>query len=656
LGTQPAAEVAAWREDSLVLPRSRWMRELALILYPLHMPADLLARIKQSPVLCDGAMGTLLYSKGVFINRCYDELNLSQPELIRGVHHEYLQAGAEIIETNTFGANSFRLARHSLADKVRDINRSGVRLAREAAKSFDVWVAGSVGPLGTRIEPLGKTSFQEARDAFREQIQALVEGGIDLIILETFGYLEEIHQAMLAAREVAPSLPILAQVTIDEDGNCLDGSDPETFAPKLAEWGADVIGCNCSVGPVAMLDAMERVRAASSLPLSAQPNAGIPRSVEGRNIYLCSPEYMASYARKFVASGVRVVGGCCGTTPEHIRTMKSALRVGEARGKAGAKVSGAHAETPVAVPAVPLENRSVVGAKLARGEFVTMVEIVPPKGTDIRKELEGAQFLKSVGVDAVNIPDSPRASARMSNQALSLLIQRDIGIDAILHYTCRDRNVLCIQSDLLGAAAVGIRNLICITGDPPKMGNYPDATAVFDVDAIGLVNIVHNLNRGRDIGGNPIGTGTGFVIGVGANPGLTDLDEEIRRFEYKVQAGAEYAVTQPVFDLRLLENFLRRIEHCRIPVIAGIWPLVSVRNAEFMKNELRVSVPDSVLERMARAQNPEAARAEGVAIAREMLIAARQTVQGAQISAPLGRYSSAVDVLEALGTGTPAAS
>jgi homocysteine S-methyltransferase len=594
-------------------------------------------------------MGTLLYAKGIFINRSYDELNLSQPDLIRGIHHEYLQAGAEIIETNTFGANSFRLARHSLADKVRDVNLAGVHLAREAAKSFDVWVAGSVGPLGTRIEPLGKTSFEEARESFRRQIEALVEGGVDLLILETFGYLEELHQVMLAAHDVKAGLPIVAQVTIDEDGNCLDGSDPETFVPKIEEWGADVIGCNCSVGPVAMLDAIERVRALTSRPLAAQPNAGIPRSVEGRNIYLCSPEYMASYARKFVAAGVRVVGGCCGTTPEHIRVMKSALRVGEARAKATPQAAGGHAATP-STPAVPLEKRSALGAKLARGEFVTMVEIVPPKGIDIRKEVDGAKFVKSVGVDAVNIPDSPRASARMSNQALSLLIQQEVGIDAVLHYTCRDRNVLGIQSDLLGAAAVGIKNLICITGDPPKMGNYPDATAVFDVDAIGLVNIVHNLNRGLDLGGNPIGTGTGFVIGVGANPGLTDLDEEVRRFEYKVEAGAEYAVTQPVFDLRLLENFVRRIEHCRIPVVAGIWPLVSVRNAEFMKNELRVSVPDAVLERMARAQTPEAARAEGVALAREMLLAVRQTVQGAQVSAPQGRYSSAVDVLEALGT------
>ena len=600
-------------------------------------------------MLCDGAMGTLLYSKGIFINRCYDELNLSQPELIRGVHHEYLQSGAEIIETNTFGGNSFRLARHSLADRVRDVNLAGARLAREAAKSFDVWVGGSVGPLGTRIEPLGKTSFEEARSSFREQIAALVEGGVDVIVLETFGYLEELHQAILAARDVNPRIPVVAQVTIDEDSNCLDGSTPEVFAPRLAEWGADVIGCNCSVGPVAMLDAMERVRAATSLPLAAQPNAGIPRSVEGRNIYLCSPEYMASYARKFVAAGVRLVGGCCGTTPDHIRVMKSALRVGEARAKA-ASVQAKKESAPAAVPAHAIEQRSRVGHKIASGEFLTMVEIVPPKGTDIRKEIDGARFLKSVGVDAINIPDSPRASARMSNQALSLLVQQEVGIEAILHYTCRDRNVLCIQSDLLGAAATGIRNLICITGDPPKMGNYPDATAVFDVDAIGLVNIVHSLNRGLDIGGNPIGAGTSFVIGVGANPGVPNLDEEIKRFEYKVEAGAEYAVTQPVFDLSLLENFLRRIEHCRIPVVAGIWPLVSVRNAEFMKNELRVSVPDAILERMARAKTPEAAREEGIAIAREMVGSVRGLVQGVQISAPQGRYASAVDVLEALGT------
>src|SRR5215472_7027688 len=613
-----------------------------------HMPSEFLARLKQAPVLCDGAMGTLLYAKGIFINRCYDELNLSEPDLIRGIHHDYLQAGAEVIETNTFGGNSFRLARHGLADKVREINCAGAKLGRAAAKSFGAWVAGSVGPLGIRIEPLGKTSFEEARNAFREQIAALLEGGVDLLILETFGYVDELDQAVRAARELNPNIPIVAQVTVDEDSNCLDGATPEVFAPRIEQWGVDVLGCNCSVGPVAMLDAMERVRAATSLPLSAQPNAGIPRSVEGRNIYLCSPEYMASYARKFVAAGVRLVGGCCGTTPEHIRVMKSALRVSQARARIDTQAKTQ--PPPSVVNTIPLEQRSTLGGKIARGEFLTMVEIVPPKGTNIQKELEGAKFVKSVGVDAINIPDSPRASARMSNQALAILLQQQAGIEAILHYTCRDRNVLCIQSDLLGAAAVGIRNLICITGDPPKMGSYPDATAVFDVDAIGLVNIVHNLNRGLDVGGNPIGIGTGFVIGVGANPGVPNIDEEIRRFEYKVEAGAELAVTQPVFDLSLLENFLRRIEHCRIPVVAGIWPLVSARNAEFMKNELRVSVPDSILERMGRTSTPEAARAEGVAIAREMLIAVRPMVQGAQISAPQGRYSSAADVLEALGS------
>jgi homocysteine S-methyltransferase len=618
------------------------------------MAQNFLERLKHSPVLCDGAMGTLLYAKGIFINRCYDELNLSQPELIRGVHHDYLQAGAEIVETNTFGGNSFRLTRHGLADRVRDINLTGAHVAREAAKSFDAWVAASIGPLGVRIEPLGKTSFEEARTAFREQVAALIEGGVDLLMLETFGYLEELHQAVLACRDVDAKIPIVAQVTIDEDGNCLDGSDPEAFAARLSEWNVDVLGINCSVGPVAMLNAIERVRAVTSLPLAAQPNAGMPRSVEGRNIYLCSPEYMASYARKFVAAGVQLIGGCCGTTPDHIRAMKSALRVREARGKT-AVTEAIHSGVAPSLPAsIPLAKRSQLGAKIAAGEFVTMVEIVPPKGIDIRKEIEGAKFVKSVGVDGVNIPDSPRASARMSNQALALLMQQEVGIEAILHYTCRDRNVLGIQSDLLGAAATGIRNLICITGDPPKMGNYPDATAVFDVDAIGLVNIVHNLNRGLDIGANPIGAGTSFVIGVGANPGLPNLDEEIKRFEYKVEAGAEYVVTQPVFDLNLLENFLRRIEHCRIPVIAGIWPLVSARNAEFMKNELRVSVPDEVLNRMTRAASPEAAREEGVAIAREMLAALRDRVQGAQISAPQGRYSSAVDVLEALGSKRPA--
>jgi methionine synthase / methylenetetrahydrofolate reductase(NADPH) len=615
------------------------------------MATDLITRLRKGAVLCDGAMGTLLLSKGIFIDRCYDELNLSQPDLIRGIHQEYLQAGAEVIETNTFGANSFRLSKHGCVDKLAEINRKGARLAREAAKSFDALVAGAVGPLGIRIEPLGKVSLSEAREAFREQIAALNEEGVDLIILETFGYLEELHQAILAAREVNPKLPVVAQVTIDEDGNCLDGSSPEHYGRQLEAWGADVVGINCSVGPVPVLEALERVRSVTTVPLSAQPNAGMPRILDGRTIFLSSPEYMASYAKKFVDIGVSLIGGCCGTTPRHIQEMKPRLKP---RPDPVQPVRKALAPTEHPVDPPPLAERSRLGRRIAEGEFVVMVEIVPPKGTEGTKEIEGSRYLKSVGVDAVNVPDSPRASARMSNQALCLMIAQQVEIEPILHYTCRDRNVLGIQSDLMGASALGIRNLICITGDPPKMGNYPDATAVFDVDAIGLVNIVHNLNHGLDIGSNPIGNGTKFVIGVGANPGVPNIDEEIRRFEYKVQAGAEYAVTQPVFDLRLLEDFLRRIEHCRIPVIAGIWPLVSARNAEFMKNELRVSVPDEIITRMSRATTAEAARAEGVAIARDMLSAVRDMVQGAQISAPQGRYSSAVDVLEALGSAKTA--
>jgi len=606
-------------------------------------------------------MGTLIYAKGVFINKCYDELNLIQPDLIRGIHQEYLNSGAEVIETNTFGGNSYRLARHGLVDKVHEINFQGAQLARQAADAYnakvaaDVLVAGSVGPLGMRIEPLGKTSREEARESFKQQMRALLEGGVDFFMLETFGYLEELHQAILAAREVSPDTQIVAQVTIDEDGNCLDGASPETFVAKIEEWGADVIGCNCSVGPVAMLEAIERIRRFTNKPLAAQPNAGVPRSIEGRNIYLCSPEYMASYARKFAAAGVSLIGGCCGTTPEHIKSMKSGLRMADAKGKTTtfAAVSERKREATFAPPS--LAQRSNLGRKLAAGEFVTLVEIVPPKGIDFKKEVEGAKFLKAAGIDAINIPDSPRASARMSNLALCTLVQQQAEIETVLHFTCRDRNVLSMQSELLGCYTMGIHNLICITGDPPKMGNYPDATAVFDVDAIGLVNIVHNLNFGLDIGSNPIGTGTKFVIGVGANPGIVNIDEEVRRFEYKVQAGADYAVTQPVFDIALLEQFLRRIEHYRVPVLAGIWPLTSVRNAEFMKNELRVSVPDSIIDRMSKAPNADAARAEGIEIAREMLHQVRGLVQGAQVAAPLGRYSSAVQVLDGMGSAGSAA-
>src|SRR5580704_11283747 len=485
-------------------------------------------------VLCDGAMGTSLYARGIFINRCYDELNLSQPELVRNIHEEYLQAGAEIIETNTFGANALRLQRYGFADKVFEINRAGAELARKAVnqradkQSGKAWVAGAIGPLGVHLEPLGKTSLEEARAAYAEQIRGLAEGGVDMLLIETVSALNEAEQAILAARSVAPELPVLVMVTVDEDAICLDGSSPETAAAKLTEWGADAIGCNCSVGPATVLTAIECMASATDLPLIAMPNAGMPRAVDGRNIYLCSPEYMASFARKFLKAGAQFIGGCCGTTPNHVRAMKSALRAVEAQKTA--KPVTAREPIVTETPPVPIEQRSKIGRLIHDGAFVTMVEIVPPRGIDAAKELEGAALLVKRGIHAINVPDSPRASARMSAQSLCIQIQQKTGIETILHYTCRDRNVLSIQSDLLGASSIGLKNILCLTGDPPKLGNYPDATAVFDVDAIGLVNIVRRLNHGLDIGGNPTGASTGFTIGVAANPGVPDLDNEIRRF------------------------------------------------------------------------------------------------------------------------------
>ena len=611
--------------------------------------AELLAH---RPLLADGAMGTVLYARGVFINRCYDELNLSDPGLILAIHEEYLQAGAEILETNTFGANRFRLARHGLAAKVDEINQAGVRIARQAVEHLkekqagEAFVAGAVGPLGVRLEPLGKTGLDEARAAFAEQIRSLVSAGVDMLILETMPALNEAHEALMAAREVAPELPILVMVTVDDDSNCLDGASPAQAAMLLAEWGASAVGVNCSTGPATVLTAIESMRSAVSLPLAAMPNAGMPRAVEGRNIYLCSPEYMASFARKAIRAGATMVGGCCGTTPNHIRAMRSAMRALDA--KAHIEVTSEAPSLKDETPPLPLDQRSRLGHLIAQGEFVSMVEIVPPRGISCTKEIEGAGMLAQKGVHIINVPDSPRASARMSAQSLCLQIQQHTGIETLLHYTCRDRNTLSIQSDLLGASSLGLKNILCLTGDPPKLGNYPDATAVFDVDAIGLVNIVRRLNNGLDIGSNAIGESTNFSIGVAANPGVPDIEHEIRRFIYKVEAGAEYTITQPVFDLRLLEQFLERTKDHRIPVIAGIWPLTSLRNAEFMKNDLRVSMPEEIMWRMAQAESPEAARREGIKIAQEMLEAVRPYVQGVQVSAPFGRYQSAVEVMQGI--------
>jgi methionine synthase I (cobalamin-dependent)/5,10-methylenetetrahydrofolate reductase len=606
-------------------------------------------QLSRRVVVADGAMGTMLYSRGVFINRCFDELNLSSPDLVRQIHQEYVKAGSEIIETNTYGASRLRLSAFGLGEKVVDINRAGVRIAREAAKD-QAWVAGAIGPLGVRIEPLGPTSFAEARAAFREQTDALVEAGVDLLILETFANLDELREAVAAARESAgEDMVIVAQVTIDDFGHLPGGTDTATFTREMDAMPVDVIGLNCSVGPKATLETIELMMQHSTKPMSAMPNAGVPQRVEGRNIYLCSPEYMAQYARRMLWAGVKIIGGCCGTTPEHIKLIRSETRSLQPQQK---KLSVTVAEPQSkahALPGVQVAQKSQLGAKLAAGKFVAFVEILPPRGVDASREIEGAKLCREHGIDCINVPDGPRASARLSAQVTCQLIQQHAGIEAVNHFCCRDRNILGIQSELLGAHTAGVRNLICITGDPPRMGAYPDATAVFDVDAIGLVNIVNNLNHGLDIGGNPMGSQTALLIGVGANPGALNMDEEIRRFDWKVEAGAEYIVTQPVFDLDLLEHFLRRIEHAKVPVICGIWPLTSFRNAEFMVNELRVPVPEEYMERMRRVDSAEKAREEGVAIASEMTARVRQMVQGVQLSAPFGRYQMALDVAEAIG-------
>jgi homocysteine S-methyltransferase len=601
----------------------------------------------------DGAMGTMLYAKGVYINRSYDELNLTSPDLVRAVHEEYVRAGAEVIETNTFTATAHKLQQYGLEGRLRDINVAAARIAREAACGR-CYVAGAIGPLGLRIEPYGPTSFDEAKEMFKEQAEALLEGGVDLFVLETFSDISEIREAIRAVRELS-DLPLVAQMTISLDGNTSFGTTPEVFTARLDEWGADVIGLNCGVGPATVLSAVEKMRQVTTKKLSAQPNAGLPRDVQGRQFYMCSPEYMAKYARRLIQSGVRFIGGCCGTTPAHIKLISDAVRPLSPRhtGRTGrlAHAAQVREQKPTEAAVAPLEERSKWGRKIARGEFVTTVEVLPPKGCDASKTLESIRLLKDAGVDAVNIPDGPRAQTRMSAQATAVLVEREIGLETVLHYTCRDRNLLGMMSDLLGAAALGLRNLLLITGDPPKMGPYPDATAVFDIDSIGLTNMVSKLNHGLDLGNNPTGTPTSFCIGVGVNPGALNVEEEIKRFEWKVEAGAEFAITQPVFDVEQLVSFLRRIEHARVPVVAGIWPLVSYRNAEFLHNEVPgVVVTPAIMSRMRAAseKGKEAGREEGLQIARELLLEVRGAIQGVQVSAPFNNVRYALDVFEAL--------
>ena len=599
--------------------------------------------------LFDGAMGTMLYSKGVFINKCYDELNLRSPEIVLEVHRQYVKAGAEILETNTYGANRVKLRGFGIEDELRDINVSAARIAREAAGD-SVYVAGAIGPLGIRIEPYGPTALEEAREFFREQAAALRDGGVDLFVCETFSNISEIEQAIAAIRDVC-SLPVIAQMTIGVEGRTVFGDTPRVIAQQLDRAGADVIGLNCSVGPDIMLDAIEEIAAVTAKKISCQPNAGLPRDVNGRQMYMASPEYFAKYAKRLIHKGVKFIGGCCGTTPEHVKMMADAVRpLSPRRTFVIVERNGNGGKTAGVEPA-PMAKRSRWGHKIANGEFVTTIEITPPKGPNPDAMIHGVESIKAAGVDAVNVPDGPRAQNRMGAIAVAVLLQQRVGIETVLHYCCRDRNLLGMHSDLLGCAALGLHNLLVITGDPPKMGPYPEATAVFDIDSIGLTNMVSLMNRGLDLGGNPFGEPTCFTIGVGVNPGHLDLEYELRRLDWKVKAGAEYAITQPVFDVRQLEHFLGRIEHMQLPIVAGIWPLLSYRNAQFMNNEVPgVSVPDEVMERMriAGEKSKEHAMHEGVAIARETLERVRGRVAGVQVSAPLGRVDLALQVFDGL--------
>jgi methionine synthase I (cobalamin-dependent)/5,10-methylenetetrahydrofolate reductase len=609
------------------------------------MKKDFLSVLAEQVVVFDGAMGTRLYELGVFLNKCFDELNVSNGALVESVHRSYVAAGADVIETNTFGANRLKLDRHGLGDQVRAVNEAGAALARKAAG--DLFVAGAIGPLGVRIEPWGPTSVDEAVEIFAEQAGALSEGGVDLFSVETFYDLAEIEAAVRGIRRVSDR-PIVAHMTLEDDGSSLEGVAPEVFGPRLAALAVQAVGVNCSVGPAAMLEAVERMVPVVALPISAQPNAGKPRAVDNRNLYLCSPEYMAVYAKRFIEAGARIVGGCCGTTPDHIKAIRGAVRaVAPARRPRIAVSVPAPAANQIAP--IPVNERSRLAKGVGEGKFVVSVEMLPPRGHDLAKTLVGAKLLHEAGIDAINIPDGPRASARMSPMAMAVRLEREIGIETIIHYCCRDRNLLGMQSDLLGAHTLGLRNVLIITGDPPKLGDYPDATAVFDVDSIGLTNMVTRLNHGLDVGGNAIGEPTAFYVGCGVNPGSPDLDREIARFEWKVDAGAQFCITQPVFDVEALLGFLDRVRGIRIPVIAGIWPLSSYRNAEFMNNEVPgVSVPDAVLERMRRADTKDRARIEGVAIAREALQALLPHIQGAQISAPFGRYQTALEVAQVI--------
>ena len=603
--------------------------------------ADFLGR--QDIALFDGAMGTMLYAKGMFINLAFEELNLSRPALVREVHDEYVQAGADILETNTFAANRFRLSAHGLADNVAEINSRGVEIAREAAGG-KAWVAGAIGPLGVRIEPFGPIAREEAREVFTEQAKALAAAGVDLFILETFGHLPEMEEAIRAVRSVA-DLPIVAQVAVGKRGVTREGVDPGQAAVTMAEAGADVVGVNCSEA-LSVLDALEGMRESVSLPLSAQPNAGQPHTVEGRNIYLATPDYLVAWGRRAIRGGARLLGGCCGTTPGHIRALRQAVGGAAPAGQTPRTIKpvvSARLPTPM-----PPDARSRLAKALLDGQFVTGVELPLPTGWEIDRITAATKLLDEAGVSFVAFPDGPRNEARMSPVAMAQLVTSPDGAEPLVYYSCRDRRLSRIQSDLLGACAQGIANLLVVTGEPATPG--VDAPADIDVDSIGAVNLVVCLNHGQDYGGNAIGRPTRFFTGVRIDPTFYDRHRELSRLLWKVDAGADYAVTSPIFDPPALESFMSEWDGRKIPVIATIWPLRSAREAEFFEQELaEVPVPAELVKRMQQAEQDGREVEEGIAIAREVALAVEPMVQGVQVVAPGLEVESALEVLRVVG-------
>ena len=604
--------------------------------------------LRDSVLVCDGAMGTLIYSRGVHLSRCFDEVNLSNPFLVSKIHHDYIDAGARVVETNTFGANRLKLARHALADQLSGIIASGVKIAREAAGQAGVYVAGSVGPLGVRLDHPEGIRRPQAREVFAEHIGALLDSGVDLLILETFVDPVELALACEVARELDGEFPLVASAVFDEKELC-GGRTPEELVGLLAPLEPDAIGINCRLSADKMLPVLERMHAVSDIPLSAMSDVGEARLVDDRDIYVSTPEFMAEYARRAIQSaGVRLVGGCCGTNPGHIRAIAATVRMLRPSSRTVSVRPRGKGPEKAGVQAVPWQEKTPFAARLAAGKFVSSVEIRPPKGLDttqIRAALEG---LGRAGVDAMNIPDGPRATARMNPIHIASQLNRyPEQIELIVHFTCRDRNLLGLQADLLGAHSLGLRNVLAVTGDPPKLGDYPDATAVYDVDGIGLVAIIDRLNHGEDVGGRPLGEPTGFLIGVGVNPGAVNLDEEVKRLWAKIENGAEYVFTQPVFELDYLDRFLLRAGKLPIPLLAGYYPLYSYRNAEFLHSEVPgMTVPEQVRRRMKEAGSGPGAQDTGVQIAREALEAICDRVQGAYIMPPFDKWELAVRVLD----------